>query len=675
MKFFTTRLVFSLIFCAHIAHAATIHSAQTGNWNTLATWETTIPTSADDVIIDAPDVITIDNIMGGNACKSLTVNGKLIYNSETNFSVGDFNDRTAACLVNGILEYSVGYSFKIYGYLKFTMGSTFQMTSGGMTIDGTLGATTSVSAGQAHLDVTDIGTLNCSGGTIALRNPHFDAATPCLKGAKNFGNTIAFGTGNTPDVTNDYTVSETHKPIFGSLEINFSSSQSRFKATDITINNAVGVLNGTFYNYSTATPIKVKGDFNVNQGVTLTGNFEFNGTSQQNINPQFGSGATLVTFNGDVIVNNPTEVKSKINMTIVGGDLKFTQGRFDTEAKTLTLERTPVGTNSSKYIITYNFYLDIGTVLIQNLSGNTLFPIGTANTYAPVWVNATSGNFKASVTPLQTAAPSGLGYSTVNLEWNVQRVFGPPTADLTVQWNTSDETSPFTALRSHCSLFHYNAFLTTWEAVTFTGGATTSGTVHTKTATGVDSFSPFTLFTSSTLPVEMSQFTGKKQGNRAQLSWTTATEKDNLGFEIQRNTEGSDFKAIGFVKSQGNANSPTDYVFWDNNFTKTAYYRLKQTDINGNETFSKIITLENTAKNAVVSVFPNPILRGSPLNIQLSDTAVSDDWMIEIYNANGKRVGQQRGVAPIQTDDWLTGIYLVKIVNNVNVSVFKVVKQ
>ncbi len=654
--------------------ATTIQSVQSGNWNTAATWNSGVPSIADDVIISTPDNVTIDNNMASSSCKSLTINGKLIYDRETNFAIGTFNDRRSACIVNGTFEYSVGYSFKIYGYLKFNAGSVFKMYSGGMIIDGTLGAGTSVATGQAHLDVTNIGTLDVYRSTITIRNPHFDGVTPCIEGAKRFGNTIAFGSGNVPDVNHHYLVSETAKPQFSYLEVNIASSTSRFRVTNIEIDSAVGIVSGTFENYSAATTVKVKGDFNVKQGVGIIGNFEFNGTSQQNINPQFASGATLATFSGDLIVNNPTEVKSKINVTIVGGDLKFMQGKFDTETKTLTLERTPVGVTNNRYIITYNFYSDIGFVLIQNLAGNTLFPIGLSNAYTPVWVNATSGNFKASVTPPQTAAPSGL--STINLEWNVQRIFGPPTANLTVQWNTSNETTGFTSLRNNCSLFHYNSSMAMWEAITPTGGATTSGTVHTKTAFAVDAFSPFTMFTSSTLPVEFTQFTGKKVGNRtAQLSWTTASEKGNLGFEIERNTEGSNFETIGFVKSQGEATNPTNYTFSDNNFIKTAYYRLKQTDLNGQTTYSKIITIENTAKNDVISVFPNPIRSGSLLNIQLADNSVSETIKVEIYNLNGQLIQQQSGITPLQTDNWKSGVYFVKIVNNVNVNTFRVVKN
>jgi hypothetical protein len=675
-----TKLVFNLTVILtsllNFVYATTIQSNQTGNWNTTTTWVgSVIPSINDDVVIAVGHTITIDaNVITGiNECKSLTVNGKLIYNSAVNFNVGEFSNRTAACLVNGTLECTVGYGFKIYGYLKFGMGSIFRMYSGGMLIDGTLGTLTSVAAGQAHLDVTDIGTLDVYRSTITIRNPHRDPLTPCIKGAKRFGNNIDFGGGSTPDVGTDFLVSETAKPEFSFLEVNITNSISRFKATNITIDSGLGLKNGGLYNYSSVTPIYVKVDVNVSPNATITGDIEFNGVIQQNINPQ--DGATSVIFNGNLIVNNPTEVKTKMDVTIQGGDLKLTQGRFDTQSKTLTLERPPLNSSDTRYIVTYNFYHDIGFLAIKNLTGNTLFPIGTTASYAPVTLYATSGNFKASVTPTQTAAPAGLGYSTVNLEWNVQRLTGSATANITFQWNSSDETAGFTTYRSNCELSRYNG--TAWQFVTVVGGANTVLTGYTKGVANLNTFGAFTLYTASTavLPVELTQFTGKKVGQQALLSWTTASEKDNQGFEIEKNTEGGVFETIGFVKSKGNSNASTDYTFWDNNFSKTAYYRLKQTDSNGHQTFSTIIYIENTAKNSEMTVFPNPILRGSLLNIQLNNTTPSDDIKVEIFNANGQIVAQQRGFAPIQTDNWVNSVYFVKIVNNVKITTFKVFKQ
>jgi hypothetical protein len=679
----TLHFIFPLILLANLLHATIITSNQTGNWNNPTTWVgNAVPSSADDVVIATTHTVSIDAISGA---KSLTVNGKLIYATAVNFTLGDFNNRTSAMIVNGTFEFTGGYGFKIYGYLKFNTGSVFKMYAGGMIINGTLGAFSSVPAGQALLDVTNITTLDVYRSTITLTNPHYDPLTPCIKGAKRFGNTIGFGSGATPDVNNDFLVSETSKPWFSTIEVNIVNTPtvtSRFKATDIQIDSAVIVENGTFYSYVAATPVKIRGDFNVNQGVKIIGNIEFNGTMQQNINPKFGVVPIpdLATFNGDIIVNNPLEVKSKINVTIQGGDLRFMQGKFDTQFKTLTLERTPIGVTTGSYIVTYNLYQDIGSVLIKNLVGNTLFPVGTGNPayYTPIWVNATSGNFKVSLTPFVTTPSNTFTvpstYNYVNLKWTIERVTGTANADLTFQWNTANEAAGFSTIRPACALFYHNG--TSWTNLTPISGATSIGSEHTKTVTNTSAFTTFAVFASaSLLPVEMTAFTGKQIGNRAKLSWATASEKDNQGFEIERNTEGGQFEVIGFVKSKNSSNSSTNYEFWDDNFHKTAYYRLKTVDLEGKETYSKTITIENTAKNAEITLFPNPILRGGNLNIKLGDNTVAEDFNIEIYNANGQLMAQQHGIAPIETGFWVSGVYVVKIVNNVNVVIIKVIKE
>ena len=79
----------SLAFCSSILQAATINSVvATGNWNTTSTWNSaSVPTVNDDVVISISNNITIDNTLNCY-CKSLTINGKLIYNSAATFEIG-----------------------------------------------------------------------------------------------------------------------------------------------------------------------------------------------------------------------------------------------------------------------------------------------------------------------------------------------------------------------------------------------------------------------------------------------------------------------------------------------------------------------------------------------------------------------------------------------------------
>ena len=113
-----------------------------------------------------------------------------------------------------------------------------------------------------------------------------------------------------------------------------------------------------------------------------------------------------------------------------------------------------------------------------------------------------------------------------------------------------------------------------------------------------------------TLPVELVSFTANVSGNVVVLNWTTATEVNNYGFDVQRAVSGTDvWTTLGFVNGHGNSNSPKDYSFVD--VTKSSgkvSYRLKQIDIDGSFKYSNEVELSATlAKEFVLEQnYPNP---------------------------------------------------------------------
>ncbi|NJN78400.1 MAG: hypothetical protein HC803_08785 [Saprospiraceae bacterium] len=86
-------------------------------------------------------------------------------------------------------------------------------------------------------------------------------------------------------------------------------------------------------------------------------------------------------------------------------------------------------------------------------------------------------------------------------------------------------------------------------------------------------------FSVTTLPIELTSFTAKKQENTTQLNWTTSTEENNDFFTIEKSLDGINFEAIGTKAGAGNSLEVREYNFTD---AKPAngknYYRLKQTD-------------------------------------------------------------------------------------------------
>jgi Secretion system C-terminal sorting domain len=111
----------------------------------------------------------------------------------------------------------------------------------------------------------------------------------------------------------------------------------------------------------------------------------------------------------------------------------------------------------------------------------------------------------------------------------------------------------------------------------------------------------------TTIPVELMSFAASPQPNAVELTWLTASETNNKGFDIERSEDGLHFTAIEFVKSKGDSKTFTTYQLMDKNaaVNTTIYYRLRQIDLNGKESFSNIISVKSVNKMPF-SFFPNP---------------------------------------------------------------------
>ncbi|HVT85087.1 MAG TPA: T9SS type A sorting domain-containing protein [Chitinophagaceae bacterium] len=174
------------------------------------------------------------------------------------------------------------------------------------------------------------------------------------------------------------------------------------------------------------------------------------------------------------------------------------------------------------------------------------------------------------------------------------------------------------------------------------------------------------------LPVTLTKFSVSKSGNDALLSWTTATEINNDHFEIERSADGINFSTIGTVAGSGNSSQLINYQFTDHIWESSAtifYYRLKQVDIDGKSSYSKIIVLRlNNLAISNYTVYPNPFT--SDLKLQISSQKETD-IVIQIHNSAGQLEVSQK--ASLQTGDNIIvvqnlgalspGLHLMKIVS------------
>ena len=150
-------------------------------------------------------------------------------------------------------------------------------------------------------------------------------------------------------------------------------------------------------------------------------------------------------------------------------------------------------------------------------------------------------------------------------------------------------------------------------------GVTENGTpvtVTTQTIKGIaygffpaNSHSYVATYSSTPLPVTLLNFTVTKQGDNAQLNWSTSSEENNKGFEIQRSTDQSNWTVLNFIAGAGNSQTEKDYQYLDQNLPAgTYYYRLRQVDYDGKSSFSKVVpvTFDGGMALELKQNHPNP---------------------------------------------------------------------
>ena len=140
------------------------------------------------------------------------------------------------------------------------------------------------------------------------------------------------------------------------------------------------------------------------------------------------------------------------------------------------------------------------------------------------------------------------------------------------------------------------------------------------------------------LPVEFLSFTAKAKNNEIQLNWQTATEVNNSGFEILRQSKNTSWATQGFVEGHGTSISLNSYSFIDNvPLGESKFrYKLKQIDTNGKYSFSKEIEVEIAPTNfAIYQNYPNPFNPITNIRYQLPEES---KVVIKIYDVLGAEV-------------------------------------
>jgi hypothetical protein len=424
-----------------------------------------------------------------------------------------------------------------------------------------------------------------------------------------------------------------------------------------------------------------------------------------------GTGTAILSGSGgqniDATGSTPAPVFTRLVIANTGGGVTLNTASINV-SKTLTMTSGLLNTTTAHILTMLNAsttasgnalstsYVNGPMRYQKSASGVTVlnFPIGNAADCRPVvlTINHSNGTLYTYQAQLFNASAAALGYTlppTVDVVSGVHYYIigrsdgagnNQPTAGLSgnqtiqVYFGANDiatNGSTLTVVKNT-----YTA-PTNWIDIggaggpVYSAGANLTGSItSTSFPSAFNSFSTFALGDKlgggNVLPVELLFFRAAPDKDGVDLSWATATESNNSYFTVERSRDGVSFEDVERVDTKafsGNSSIRLDYTGRDASpYAGVSYYRLRQTDLDGHSSYSKIASV-SFDKLSSIRIFPNPT--SGPVyvsGLSGNETVVRAEW----YDVGGRLLLQQS--VPAQNGGatlyphFNNGVYLLKII-------------
>ncbi len=473
-----------------------------------------------------------------------------------------------------------------------------------------------------------------TGASLDLNGHTLTLDDGCISGAGTFdatdaGSVVRYAATSTQCVTSG---------TYGDIQFTGSGSKSLsgpiVVSGDLDISNAAITLDVTLANYQ----IDVTGNWS-NSGTfnQHSGTVRFIGSTDQTIS----SSATEVFH--DLVVNKPAgdiilsrEIQIDNSLTLIAGDLVL--GSHDL---TLSSGVTISGGGATSYIQADNSGL-INRVVPA--TGSYTFPVGDDDEYSPFTFTLNSATLASAQVFL-----------------NLRDIIHPQVTDVAIsRYWTLTQTGISGAIDYDVSFTYTDddimrADEADFEGAKFTSGATlvtgsTNDATNTVTMTGLGAFSDYTATGSgSPLPIELLTFEARVDDETVIVSWSTASEHNNDYFTIERTYDWEHFEEIGMVDGAGDSEEILHYQFVDEApIPGVSYYRLKQTDFDGQFTYSNLVMVEydyNSPTEAEIAVFPNPATINQGCKVQVTGLVPGTTVKVKVVAMDGRETHSMAGAA------------------------------
>jgi hypothetical protein len=373
-----------------------------------------------------------------------------------------------------------------------------------------------------------------------------------------------------------------------------------------------------------------------------------------------GKGIRIIGQTGDFNTTSGVRSGSILTGAIDIGSVEFTPTSIPADAYA---DKTPVNNDSTQFFFA-------SRMIAKMVWG----PTGTV----PATIAA---KYYSGTNPANTGAPK----TYMNAYWSISQTGGSGYTHKLTLMQDSAILGNVDAV-NELAITRYTGTGTAW---TLASGGTSANNVtgfmstnNNQTLVGIYTG---TDVNTNTLPVKYTSFTAVALNDDAVLSWNTASEINNSGFEIERSIDGRQFDNVAFVKGAGNTSGIRNYHYTDAKAFELAksdllYYRLKQVDFDGTYTYSTIVKVNNTSDvSATLSLYPNPYTS----ELTVSFTSTDGNATIDMMDIQGKVVMSQvmqtkAGINtfPVNKASALqSGIYFVRIQANGQTQMVKLIKN
>lgn len=409
---------------------------------------------------------------------------------------------------------------------------------------------------------------------------------------------------------------------------------------DLTNTGILYISSGTTLASEGSVITSASGNTENNGDLYIKGDFTNNGTFTRDngkvvfwdLDDQLINGSSSTIFYNVELNKSPGKATMTSNLEVTN-NLNLINGRLDLNGYTLTISNSAtsamsntngyvkseltnnsgklqwnIGSTTGAHTIPFGTISDVVIPLTLNLTAGTIGNV-TASTYPTAANNTPYPVTPDSVHQMRDSLFNDNSANVVDRFWQINKTGGSGTLTVTFTYAPGEEpANGETGLVAQL----YNSTMKGWIAPLSSQSANTTN--NTVTTPGVSNYGPFALSkNTSTLPIELLNFTAKANNEKhVALNWSAAAEINNDYFTIQRSLDLINIEDLEKINGAGNSSQTQNYHTVDKNpYKGDSYYRLKQTDFDGNVKYYDwrnvtIIDIANKKDLIVDKVYPNP---------------------------------------------------------------------